>query len=299
MSYNEPVVYHKTIHEAFRMETIALILGILAVISLASSTIDFTFNNQTTDLLLENVDFNDSTTPTKITFGDAVSFEQQQTVAADQLITRGGFVMPTRFVYQMSAPDLCKKYGTPYIISFVHSRPSHFEYRQVIRNTWANPKYFSKLGIVNVFVLGEPAESLGDNSTIDDVYEEFKTYGDIVMSDFIDSHVNLTYKNLAAMRWIQQYCLKNVSKEQQPRYVLKADDDVFIDSFRLIRLMRYLERTNFREDLGDDPNQIPATMRRTFYGYTKTCNQANRSSTSRYYLSVRTYPRKWFPGKIL
>lgn len=282
------------------METLVTFFGVLSVLNgnLANFIGPFrkdSSNNVTT--LFADADLNKTSVEHRATFGETFGFKQEAAAIADNDVPEG-FVLPTNFVYTINEPDLCHRYGQPYIISYVHSKPSHFDNRRTIRNTWANPKYFSKLGIVTFFVLGDPAENFS-NFTVDAVHEESKTYGDIIMTDFIDSHINLTYKNLAGMRWIHQYCLRNVSKQLQPRYVLKADDDVFIDSFRLVRLMRYLERINFREDLGDTSNEIPATMRKTFYGYTKTCNQAIRDKTNRYYLSYKAFPEKWFPGTWL
>lgn len=51
--------------------------------------------------------------------------------------------------------------------------------------------------------------------------------------DFVDTYHNLTYKGVAALRWIDAYC-------SQATFVLKTDDDIFVNMFSL---MRFLKKT--------------------------------------------------------
>jgi len=53
--------------------------------------------------------------------------------------------------------------------------------------------------------------------------------------DFQDTYRNLTYKGVAALRWISRYC-------SHARYVLKTDDDIFVNAFNLLRHLRRLDR---------------------------------------------------------
>lgn len=52
-------------------------------------------------------------------------------------------------------------------------------------------------------------------------------YGDIVQEDFVDSYRNLTHKAIMALRWVSQNC-------QNAKLILKADDDIFINIFKLV-----------------------------------------------------------------
>lgn len=68
-------------------------------------------------------------------------------------------------------------------------------------------------------------------------------YNDIVQEDFIDAYKNLTYKGVAALKWITHYCLNS-------KYVLKADDDMFVNMFTLLRhLSSYYRFGTHRNDL--------------------------------------------------
>ena len=57
------------------------------------------------------------------------------------------------------------------------------------------------------------------------------------VQDFEDTYRNLTYKGVAALRWISRYCA-------HARYVLKTDDDVFVNTFNLLRHLRRLDRVS-------------------------------------------------------
>ena len=54
-----------------------------------------------------------------------------------------------------------------------------------------------------------------------DLEYESDLFGDIIITDHVDSYNNLTLKTLAAFDWMQTYC-------KQAEYLLKTDDDMFI-----------------------------------------------------------------------
>ena len=54
-----------------------------------------------------------------------------------------------------------------------------------------------------------------------------------MQEDFVDSYHNLTYKGIAALKWITNHC-------SHARYVLKSDDDIFVNTFTLIRHLQSL-----------------------------------------------------------
>jgi len=58
------------------------------------------------------------------------------------------------------------------------------------------------------------------------IARESQIFGDIVTSTFVDSYKNLTYKHLLAYKWALEFCPGAV-------FILKADDDAFIDMFQL------------------------------------------------------------------
>ena len=50
----------------------------------------------------------------------------------------------------------------------------------------------------------------------------------IFQGNFIDSFENLSYKHLMGFKWLEDECLTS-----KPSFVVKADDDVFIETFHL------------------------------------------------------------------
>lgn len=209
------------------------------------------------------------------------------------------YFLRTKYNYPINEPNLCYKYGSPYIIAYVHSAPSHFVQRQAIRSTWANPKYFKQFGITTFFQLGHPnATESADEKVTKRIDNESRIYGDLIMADFVEAYRNLTFKNVAGMRWIEIYCMENQPDAQkQPRYVLKCDDDAFIDTFRLVRLIRDLERINFNVNTNDNKRLEPPALQKTFFGYTRTCDGPDRDRHSRYYVSVQEFAGTVYPRK--
>ena len=53
-------------------------------------------------------------------------------------------------------------------------------------------------------------------------------YADIVQGNFVDSYHNLSYKATMGNLWVSEFC-------EQAEFVVKADDDVFIDIFEVTR----------------------------------------------------------------
>ena len=67
-------------------------------------------------------------------------------------------------------------------------------------------------------------------------------FNDIVLFDFIDSYRNMTLKHLSGFSWLDQQC-----GPKRDLFVLKADDDVFVETFDLIRNLKYHGFTPKRE----------------------------------------------------
>ena len=60
---------------------------------------------------------------------------------------------------------------------------------------------------------------------------EADQYGDIVQEAFIDTYANLTVKSLMLLKWFTQHC-------DNTQYVMKADDDMYINLVKLYELVR-------------------------------------------------------------
>ncbi|XP_045211146.2 UDP-GalNAc:beta-1,3-N-acetylgalactosaminyltransferase 1-like [Mercenaria mercenaria] len=108
------------------------------------------------------------------------------------------------------------------IIIVIHSKVTNFVKRASIRQSWANKHLLSGYGVKVVFVLGLPYNN--DIQAL--VHQESLYYNDIIQGTVYDSYTNITHKAVLWMRWVKEYC-------PNAPYVLKLDDDVFVNVFSL------------------------------------------------------------------
>ena len=136
-------------------------------------------------------------------------------------------VNPHRFQFILNPTNVCSQSqhhkADVFLLAYIHTAPSHYRRRTAIRETWGNLRNFRDVGFRIVFLMGRPL----NQSIQEAVQMEADIYGDIVQEDFIDSYRNLTYKAIMGLRWITNYC-------SQAKYVLKADDDIFVNIFNVM-----------------------------------------------------------------
>jgi len=138
---------------------------------------------------------------------------------------------PHPFTYVINPEGVCS--GDVFLLVYIHSAPSHFNQRMAIRETWGNSNNFPNIAIKVVFLCGIIPSKEG--SAVQDALSlEADTYGDIIQENFIDSYRNLTYKGIMGLKWVSQYC-------QNARFLLKSDDDIFINMFSLVTHLKNIE----------------------------------------------------------
>ncbi|KAK3607580.1 hypothetical protein CHS0354_011116 [Potamilus streckersoni] len=127
--------------------------------------------------------------------------------------------------YLINNPDLCKMNNNILILIVVKTNPLNFERRSIIRDTWSNKAYF--FGVIKVLFLMGNAQ----NETIqENISREFHEYLDILQGDFLDTYKNLTNKGVMGLRWITENCM-------QAKMIVKVDDDVVLDTYRLLEIV--------------------------------------------------------------
>ncbi|XP_031784084.1 beta-1,3-galactosyltransferase 5 [Nasonia vitripennis] len=109
----------------------------------------------------------------------------------------------------------------PFLVMLIHSAPSNFKKRHVIRETWGR----SLSSIATLFLVG-----ISEKYQIQ-LEEENTEYQDIIQGNFFDSYRNITYKHVMALKWVTYYC-------PHARYMLKLDDDVFVHVQALVEFLR-------------------------------------------------------------
>lgn len=110
---------------------------------------------------------------------------------------------------------------TPLIVAHISSSIGSFRLRQLVRNnSWPSE-------VSAFFTVARSS----DAQVQAQLRAEASVYGDILQADFIESYDNLTRKTLAGLAYIARHC-------GQARFVLKVDDDVFVDWARLIERVK-------------------------------------------------------------
>ena len=116
--------------------------------------------------------------------------------------------------------------GSKFLV-VITSAPENSDRRKAIRETWCNPSKFNltKLTWQCVFLIGQsthqPSEVLVDN--------EINRYRDILKGSYIDSYRNLTHKVMHGLHWASTEC--------PTQYVLKTDDDVFVNTKLFLNIL--------------------------------------------------------------
>lgn len=165
--------------------------------------------------------------------------------------------------------DLCPDLGRKLkLLVAITSAPQHQEARMAVRQTWGH--YGQRRDVAVAFLLGTSSKPETDAS----VKAEADLYGDIIKSRFIDSYDNLTLKTVSLTEWVDNFCTK-------VRFVLKTDDDMFINMPRLLTFVD--EHFN---------------QKRIIYGRLARKWKPIRNSRSKYFVSVKQFSPPIFPDFV-
>lgn len=82
-------------------------------------------------------------------------------------------------------------------------------------------------------------------------------FNDLIVEDFMDTYNNLTLKTLFMLKYVQQ-------SNCTPRFVMKVDDDIYLNLKNLYRYALYTN-VNETEELLTGKLQIKAEPYRTYY----------------------------------
>ena len=111
------------------------------------------------------------------------------------------------------------------LLILVSSAPANFERRYLIRQTWgADNNTVSQWK--TYFLLGQTRDTA--RSVL--LKNENSMYGDMIRADYYEHYWNQSLKIQMAFEWAARYC--NFS------YLLKADDDVFVNAKRLVDVLK-------------------------------------------------------------
>nr|XP_012312567.1 lactosylceramide 1,3-N-acetyl-beta-D-glucosaminyltransferase [Aotus nancymaae]XP_012312577.1 lactosylceramide 1,3-N-acetyl-beta-D-glucosaminyltransferase [Aotus nancymaae]XP_012312585.1 lactosylceramide 1,3-N-acetyl-beta-D-glucosaminyltransferase [Aotus nancymaae]XP_012312594.1 lactosylceramide 1,3-N-acetyl-beta-D-glucosaminyltransferase [Aotus nancymaae]XP_012312602.1 lactosylceramide 1,3-N-acetyl-beta-D-glucosaminyltransferase [Aotus nancymaae]XP_012312612.1 lactosylceramide 1,3-N-acetyl- len=146
-----------------------------------------------------------------------------------------------RYQYLINHKEKCQAQDV-LLLLFVKTAPENYDRRSAIRKTWGNENYARsqlKANIKTLFALGTPNPLEGKELQRKLVLEDQK-YNDIIQQEFVDSFYNLTLKLLLQFSWANTYC-------PHAKFLMTADDDIFIHMPNLIEYLRSLEQIGVQD----------------------------------------------------
>ncbi|KAG8189421.1 hypothetical protein JTE90_020235 [Oedothorax gibbosus] len=135
----------------------------------------------------------------------------------------------------LSSDPLCS--ASLFLLILVVSAPENFEHRDAIRKAWPSTDLNNRLvyrAKTQVFFLVGRSSSRFVNVLLK---HEREISGDILLGEYMDTYRNLTLKVIHGLNWVATHC--------QPSYVLKTDDDCFVN---LPLLLHFLLKSNQIQD---------------------------------------------------
>lgn len=135
-------------------------------------------------------------------------------------------------------PDICKE--PPFLLLAVKSLAPHFDRRQAIRQSWGRAGVISNKTVVTIFLLGNATAGDHHPDLSGMLKYESARHKDIIQWDYRDSFFNLTVKEILFLDWIQTRC-------SGARFIFKGDDDVFVNTYRILDFLKGLSEPKARD----------------------------------------------------
>lgn len=176
------------------------------------------------------------------------------------------FVEPDRNTTLIEPVGICDTRDKIFVLVVVCSAVGNFDARDTIRETWGNVSSFNvpaframhaglkgaylepnrrnfsefvisgsdKINVKTLFLVGQTRQAYNPEFVDENqmkINEEAEIYGDILQEGFLDTYNNLTLKSVMLLKWVTRNC------DQLVKYVLKTDDDTFINMPNLLQIL--------------------------------------------------------------
>ncbi|KAJ0032735.1 hypothetical protein NQD34_002816 [Periophthalmus magnuspinnatus] len=189
---------------------------------------------------------------------------------------KGNSISPPFHPYIINQLEKCSGSDDILLLLFVKSPPQNVDRRRDIRETWGNMDSVGKKLNANVkimFVLGVHPDKSQRKTSQKQIENENQIYKDIIQQNFMDTFHNLTIKLIMQFHWAVKHCPK-------AKFVMSADDDIFVHMPNMVRYLRKLEQkqvTNF------------------WVGHVHRGAPPVRRKVSKYHVPVEMYPWPSYP----
>ncbi|XP_043482248.1 beta-1,3-galactosyltransferase 1-like [Leptopilina heterotoma] len=166
----------------------------------------------------------------------------------------------------VSLSHKCLNHGTKVkLLIPILSDPWHYLARKAIRETWGI--FGKRKDVIILFFLGSTSDPYLEIK----LAHEQKIFDDIVRCNVYDSYTNLTLKTISILEWVDRYCF-NVN------FVLKTDDDVFLNMPRLLTFVRLRLKLN-----------------NVIFGKISPHTKPHRNKENKYYVPIIQYKFSEYP----
>ncbi|XP_056136948.1 N-acetyllactosaminide beta-1,3-N-acetylglucosaminyltransferase 2-like [Lampris incognitus] len=139
---------------------------------------------------------------------------------------------------RLNQPHLCN--NKPYLLLAIKSLAPHFDRRQAIRESWGRAGILANRTVVTVFLLGNASSEDHFPDLSGMLEHEAKLHRDLLQWDYRDTFFNLTLKEILFLEWFSQHCAHT-------RFILKGDDDVFVNTLRIIDFLEGLSEVKAKD----------------------------------------------------
>ena len=167
-----------------------------------------------------------------------VTKDNNDNITTSQPLQNGAHVvMATGDLYLINGilinePYVCD--NNPYVIIFVHSAPQNTVQRTAIRGSWGSVATHPDQHTQVIFLLGMTINDVTSRM----IQTEHEDNHDILQFNIEDVYKNLSLKSLAMLQWVERFC-------SDVTYVVKVDDDTFLNTPLLISDLHSVVHTNF------------------------------------------------------
>ncbi|KAH9496739.1 hypothetical protein Btru_009248 [Bulinus truncatus] len=124
------------------------------------------------------------------------------------------------------------------LVIFVFSHVENFNTRHFIRKTWGSYALQQRKTSVLVFIVGFSDSNYSTQYLLED---EAAKFGDILQVDFLEHYKRLSLKSVSMLKWVSTYC-------PDSQFVLKVDDDVYVNVPWLVVSLKGMTSWTFRND---------------------------------------------------
>lgn len=177
----------------------------------------------------------------------------------------------------LDVPDKCggaDGSAKVFLLLVIKSPPVNYDRREVLRKTWAKERLQNGVWIRRIFISGTRGDGY-EKKRLNNLLElEQREYNDILQWDFVDTHHNLTLKQILFLEWMERNC-------PHVHFLMNGDDDVLAHTDNMVDYLKNLKDNNGSKHL--------------YIGQLRTQQGPVRDINDKYYVPVQVYESESYP----